>query len=331
MIFEDWRDVDAGDLEPLYAAECERYRALLGWDLGPSRRIIEEARQAGRLPGLALRAPNGRIVGWAFFVVHDGMLQIGGLVAQSAAQLRRMIDHILQAPEAAFARGLSAFVFPVSASLQSALERQRFSVEQHPYLSRAIAGDSATEPQGLVPEFRRRRLMEVDPADVIRLTAHAYAGLPEARCFAADGRLDQWAHYLGQLLATPACGRYLPEASFAIEARESRRVVGAVVTTAISTDTAHIAQIVVSPDCRRSGLARELVGAVLAAAGEAGYSRLSLIVAERNAPARHLYARLGFSETASFIFASRAALTRRAMPPVLTSRELIETNLRSAR
>jgi len=333
MTFEDWRDVNPGELAPLYAVECERYRVLLGWDLEPSCRIIEEARRAGRLPGLALRGPGGEIAGWAFFVVHDGVLQIGGLVADSAARLRRLIDRVLQSPEAAFARAMSAFVFPVSSSLQSAFERQRFAVERHPYLSRAIGGKAQTgeaQPE-LAAEFRRRTLMEVDPADVVRLTARSYAGLPEARCFAADGRLDQWAHYLGQLLATPACGRYLPEVSFAIERRDSRQVVGAVITTAIAPGTAHIAQIVVEPACRRSGLARVLIASVLSAAGGAGYSHLSLIVAENNAPAQRLYAHLGFQETASFIFASRAALTRRATPPPLSSRELVETNLRSAR
>jgi ribosomal protein S18 acetylase RimI-like enzyme len=139
--------------------------------------------------------------------------------------------------------------------------------------------------------------------------------MPEARCFAPDGRLDQWAHYLGQLLATPACGRHLPDASFAIVHRDRREPAGAVITTAIAPDTAHIAQIVVDPAWRRAGLAAELLAASLEAVRAAGYSNLSLLVAEANAPARRLYARLGFAETASFIYASRGALTRRATPP----------------
>lgn len=333
MTLEDWRDIDPSELAPLYKAECARYRDVLGWDFEPSCRIIEEARRTGRLPGVALRAPSGKLAGWSYFVVHDGVLQIGGLVADSAARLRRMIDRVLQSPEAAPARGLSAFVYPVSPSLQSALERQRFTVERHPYLSRPVARsvDAGRARPELAPNYRRRRLAEVDPADVVRLTARAYAGLPEARCFATDGRLDQWAHYLGQLLATPACGVYLHEASLAIEDRDTRRLAAAVITTALAPETAHIAQIVVDPDFRRGGLAASLVDGVLEAATALGFSRLSLIVAERNEPARRLYARLGFSESASFIFASRTALTRRATPPPLATRELVEANLRSAR
>jgi ribosomal protein S18 acetylase RimI-like enzyme len=333
MTLEDWRDVDPHELEPLYAAECERYRSTLGWDYGDSCRIIEEARRAGRLPGLVSRAPGGAIGGWTYFIVHEGVLQIGGLVADSASRLRRMLDRVLQSPEAAYARSLTAFVYPVTPSLQAAFERQRFAVDRHPYLSRALGAARGAESavRGLAPEYRLRRLAEVDPADVVRLMARSYTGLSEARCFAADGRLEQWAHYLGQLLATPACGRYLAEASLAVEQRDTRALVGAVVTTAISSDTAHIAQIVVDPSCRRAGVAAELVESVVDQAGEDGYSSLSLIVAEANTPARRLYARLGFTQSASFLYASRAALSRRATPPILSSRELLEADLRSAR
>lgn len=320
MTFEDWRDCEPAEIAPLYAAECARYRAALSWDLAPSCRIVEDARRAGRLPGLVLRAPSGAIAGWGYFIVHDGVLQVGGLVADSASRLRRLLDRVLQSHEAAAARSLTAFVFPVSPSLQSAFERQRFSVEPHPYLSRPTASLEGESGPALGSEFVVRPLAQTDPADVIRLTARCYEGQSEARCFAPDGRLDQWAHYLGQLLATPACGWYLPAASFAVERRDTRQPVGAVITTAISEDTAHIAQIVVDPGCRRAGIARALVAAALASSRKAGHARLSLIVSGDNDPARRLYDRLGFQEAGSFIYASRAALSRRLMPPPLASR-----------
>jgi ribosomal protein S18 acetylase RimI-like enzyme len=170
----------------------------------------------------------------------------------------------------------------------------------------------------------------VDPADLVRLTARCYEGLPESQCFAPDGRLDQWAHYLGQLLATPACGIYLPAASFAIERRASRQLVAAVVTTAVAPATAHVAQIVVDNSCRREGLAQHLLGLVAGEARATGHARLSLIVSERNVPARTLYARLGFDEAESFIFARRAALSRRSVQRTVSGLDTDVAELRVA-
>lgn len=311
MKFEDWRDAEPDEMAPLYDAEIERYRTSLSWDYRPSCTIIESARRAGRLPGLVLRDTEGAILGWSFFVVYEGILQMGGLVAGSAAHLRRLLERTLHAPEARPARALSAFVFPVSASLVSAFERQRFAVEPHPYLTKSLGSLNGFQPRPLESPFRLRPLNAVDPADVVRLTARAYEGQAEARCFAPDGRLDQWAHYVGQLLATPACGTYDSAVSFAIERTDSVQVVGAVITTAVSKHTAHVAQIVVDPGARRLGLAQSLIESVCWAARAAGYSSTSLIVSGANAPARTLYARLGFTEAASFIFASRSAITRR--------------------
>ncbi len=311
MILEDWRDAPAADLAALYEAECDRYRSQLGWELGPSCAIIEEARHSGRLPGLIARRPDGTPVGWAYFLVHEGVLQIGGLVADTAARLRRLLDRVVQAPEAQLARALTGFLFPVSPSLVSAFVRQRFLVERHPYLSRPLTR-GASPLEGIPSPFRVRLLMEIDPADVVRLAAKAYAGQAEARCFAPDNRLEQWAHYLGQLLATPACGTYLRNASFAIERRDTGQVQGAIITTSVSPATAHVAQIVVDPACRRLGLARHLVETAAQAAATQGFGTLTLIVAEQNLPARRLYDRLGFAETTSFIYASRPALMRRS-------------------
>jgi ribosomal protein S18 acetylase RimI-like enzyme len=333
MILQDWRDVGTEELAPFYAAECRRYRDALQWDFEPSCRIIEEARRVGRLPGLVVRTSGGRIAGWSYFVVHDGVLQIGGLAADSASRLRALLDGVLQSAEARFSRSLTAFVFPGSPSLQAAFERQRFAIEPHAYLARPIVGGPRAESvrKGLAPEYRLRPLSEVDPAEVVRLAARSYAGMAESRCFAPDGRLDQWAQYLRQLLATPACGWYLSAASFAVEHRETRVVAGAIVSTALAPETAHVAQIVVSPPHRRAGLAAELVAAALERAREDGYATLSLLVAQANAPARNLYARLGFTETASFLFARRAALTRRAVPPVLTGQSSVDPTFAGAR
>ena len=50
MILNEWRDLAADALAPLYADERERWRKGLAWDLSGSLEIIEAARSAGLLP-----------------------------------------------------------------------------------------------------------------------------------------------------------------------------------------------------------------------------------------------------------------------------------------
>lgn len=311
MTFDDWRDVDPAELQPLYDAESRRWSAALGWDLAPTWTIVENARRAGHVAGLLARGSGGRVAGWTFYILHEGILQIGGLVGAQASTVRALLDRAMQSPEARLARSFSAFLFPASASLPSALVRQRYAVAEHPYLLKPLVDDEA--PGDLSPDLRLRTLADVDPADVVRLLARAYAGLPEARCFAPDARLDQWARYVGQLLTTPAIGRYMPSASYAVVRRAENQLAAVVITTSLSPDTAHIAQVVVDPTCRRSGVARYALLAASAAARAAGHSRMTLIVSRDNEPARTLYGRLGFVETACFLYASRPALMRQPL------------------
>lgn len=60
---------------------------------------------------------------------------------------------------------------------------------------------------------------------------------------------------------------------------------------------AEILTLAVAPAARREGVATRLLAAFLDRAARAGATRAFLEVAERNAPARALYARAGFAET----------------------------------
>ncbi len=60
---------------------------------------------------------------------------------------------------------------------------------------------------------------------------------------------------------------------------------------------AEILTLAVAPAARRAGVAARLLTAFLERAAGAGAARAFLEVAERNAPARALYARAGFVET----------------------------------
>ncbi|HVC21289.1 MAG TPA: GNAT family N-acetyltransferase [Vicinamibacterales bacterium] len=324
MTYMDWRDVPGDVIRPLYDAEGARWTAALDWNLQPSWDIVEPARAAGRLPGLLARDRDGRVTGWAFYLLHGDILQIGALVGDRAATVRGLLDAILRSPEAALARELTGFLFPRGSAEQAAFLRRRIPVYQHEYLRRTLGPadvDAATAVAGEQGGIRLRAWTPHDAVAMVRLLARAYQQAPTVRCFAPHERLEEWAHYLGQLVRTAACGEFLPHASFIAERVATREPVGLIVTTAVGPRTAHVAQVAVEPGLTRAGIGRRLLRAALGAARTAGHDRVTLVVARENDPARRLYDQLGFDPVASFLFASRQTPLRRAFPAVRTRRQ----------
>ena len=317
MICSDWRDAPAGVLAPLFAAEEQRWAEELGWDLGPSLRVVEEARARGELPGLIVRSRTGEALAWSFHVLSHGLVQIGALTGRSAGAVRLLLEGICLSPEAQLAQGLSCFLFPVSTSVASALARQRFALQTQRYLSRTLAAEIA--PPG--SRLDVRPWQPEDSPTLVRLLARAYAGDAGARCFAPHGRLDEWAHYTGQLLSGPACGAFRPEWSVVAVAADGSPA-GLVIATEIAPGTAHLAQVAVDPAHRGRRVGAALVAAACTAARRAGAERMTLIVGDHNAPARRLYDRLGFEDSSrAFLYAHRGPVPRRFSEPLRRSTE----------
>ena len=306
MTTNDWRDVSGEEVLPLLQAERRRFVETLHWDLGPALKMVEAARQRGEVPGLILRDGKGQPAGWAFYLLAGRQLQIGAVQAKTAGGVRLLLDTILSSPEAELAQSLSCFLCPTSASVASALVRQRFELQRHLYMEAPLAAMPGLSEAG---SHAFSPLAEGDAAPAVRLLARAYAGESTARCFAPNARLDEWAQYLGQTLSTPSVGRFLPDASFI--AKDSVAAQGMVVTTEIARGVAHVAQIAVDPAARRQGLGRRLVLAAGAAAAAHEAKRVTLIVSEDNASARRLYESLGFAQRGEFIFGLRGPVPRR--------------------
>jgi ribosomal protein S18 acetylase RimI-like enzyme len=308
---EDWRNASPETLEPLYRFERARWLSRLHWDNDDTQHLLEAARASGHAPGLLARDEAGRAVGWAYYLLHHRMLQIGGLVARGGEATRALLDNILRSPEAEMANELLCFAFPSSSALDSALTRRRFSVRKYLYLCRPLAGagaDASSTP--LRSGMRIAHWQESDALDTVRLMSRAYAGVASSRCFAPRGLLEEWASYLAQLIKMPACGRFLPSASLSAMLPGDATPCGILLATALQRETAHIAQVAIDPGIRRRGLARDLIETSCALAAAQGYQRMTLLVAEDNAPARTLYEAAGFAPLSHFVYATRNAPTR---------------------
>jgi ribosomal protein S18 acetylase RimI-like enzyme len=309
MIVEDWRDAAPSAVRALFDVEEARWRETLGWDTAASWRIVEEGRVRGHVPGWILRSRGGDVRGWVYYLLHDGDLQIGGMTAARATDLRLLLDRVLDSPEASLASSVSALIFPAPASLVSALARRRFLLRRSLYLSKPLDNPPAQSP-ACPPGLRVRSFGCSDLFPAARLLAAAYSGMAGAECFAPHGRLDEWARYLRQLVETPACGHWRPDASFVVEEPGIPGLKGVVLTTSLSSGTAHIAQIAVDTSARGQGLGEMLLGHSASRAHDTGHSCLTLMVDQGNDAARRLYARSGFTARSEFVYARRRGQVR---------------------
>ena len=312
-------------MQPVYDVERSRWANWLQWDFDPSLQSLERARGEGTLPGLVIRGPGQSVVGWTYFLLQQDVLQVGALHARTADGVRLLLDAIFKTPEASLAHDVLLFVYPDSPACENALLRRRFTVTRYWYLRRTLERSCAVPVDPAL-----RALRDGDGPDVVRLFSRAYAGVPDARCFAPHGRLDEWAHYFGQLTRGAALGQFLPGASLVLpgsgfsgpgsESRPyPRRLVGASIVTSLSARTLHLAQIIVDPQARRQRVASRMLDGVLSWGLAHDRAVATLLVSEHNACARALYDARGFVQTGYFLHAERPLGRRVLATPVAAS------------
>lgn len=307
ITLDDWRHAPADIVASLYEEECARWHGSLGWDYHPTCSLIENARQSGRLPGFLARDADGEIAGWAYYLLHHDMLQIGNLVTRREVVARALLDAIACGPDARHARRLSCFLFPCDRFVEGALRRAGFSLLRHAYMQRALGETVSCATEGArqgADEYALRPWAADLVPGVVTLISAAYERSREMRCFAPDGDMGQWATYVHQLVNTPACGHFDRGLTCAVE-RPDGTLVAAMLVTTLSARVAHIAQMAVDSEHRRRGIGEWMVRVANERARQAGYQKMTLLVSESNDRARRLYDRLGFQQSAEFLFADR--------------------------
>jgi ribosomal protein S18 acetylase RimI-like enzyme len=195
----------------------------------------------------------------------------------------------------------ACFIRDRAPGLIDALAQHGFDVERYLYLARPLTPDDAIVPEP-DEESGLDRFRPPDARAAGDLLQDAYS-LEEGRHFASHGTSAEWRHYVDTIVAQRGCGVFDPVATRVLRDADGLR--GAALMTTIARRTAHLAQLAVRPDCRGRGLAATLLEQATAAAAQAGKTTMTLIVGERNAAARALYASHGFIERGLFVGARR--------------------------
>lgn len=309
----DWRACDAADVVPLIEAEVRAWRETLWWDIAEPWRVVEPARQAGQLPGLVATS-DGRPVGWAAFLPHNGTLQIMAMAAGDEPSTAALVDAVVDSAEARTCDATVACVRDTGPVLRGVLESRGFVLDPYRYL---VCDLDACRPDD---DGYRARASASFPRwhhhDTVMaaLCDRAYRHEPGVRAFAPGGTPAEWRQYIATLVQGTGCGWFLPELSFVVPSeapsagrigdRDTGALDGAVMVTDLGTGVAHIAQLAVDPRVRGRGLAGRLVDTALAEATQL-YERMSLLVSSSNVAALRLYESRGFRDHASFIVARR--------------------------
>ena len=308
MILRDWREADPATLRDCYERERRHWLDRLSWDTTWTWATVEDARFGQGLPGFLAVDGAGRVGGWAFYVVDDGRAHIGGFVADSDEATRVLLDGVLHGSEESGADATACFVLDRAPGLAAALADHGFAVEPFHYLSLPLdpAGVQRTSDSGgfrLQPEDQPVTTADAwrdgDLGAVAALLEAAYTS-DAGRHFAPGGN---WEKYAIGLVDQAGCGVF--DTNVTRMARGDEGLLGAVLVTAVSPATAHIAQLAIHPAHRGRGLASQLTREAARRAAEAGKSELTLLVGDRNEQARRLYASMGFTQKATFLAAWR--------------------------
>jgi ribosomal protein S18 acetylase RimI-like enzyme len=305
MNIRDWRGAAPEILTPLYERGQRTWLRALRWDASRTWREVETARTTWGLPGLLAADDAGDIRGWTFFLPEDDVLHVGGLTADTPNATSALLDALVHLSEGHAPGGLSCFMFNEAPSLGRELLRHGFDVEPFLYLTREITAADA-----------KRAEVQATPWDagdidqVALLLGDAY-GSEAGRHFAPHGTAAEWQRYVRNLVEQGACGELNVEATRVL--RSGSDIVGLVLVTSISQDTAHIAQVAVHPSHRGRGVATALLAEASAIAARQGCNASTLLVGASNAHARRLYESLGFVERAGFVAARRRVGQRRVV------------------
>ena len=222
---DDWRHAPA-DLRGA-AARGRAPAAGSTRCIGTSARASSRSKRRGRAampPGLIAHDAAGRVAGWTYYLLAEPPAADWRPRRRSGEVTRQLLDGVLKAPEADMASEVLCFAFPASTSLEGALARRRFEVRKYLYLRKTLSpsAPAAADGAGASPiscgrgredDARRHRA-----ADGARLRRRARARGRSRR----SGTLEEWAHYLAQLIKTPACGA-LPAGGQPVGAASGRR------------------------------------------------------------------------------------------------------------
>lgn len=303
MNIVDLRQVTVRQIEPLLEEEARHWRDELHWDYRGALELIKRFMDARALAG-CVAFENAAAAGYSFYVLEEQKGLIGGLyVSCKFAQAvlgRRLLEQMLYSMRAIpHLTRIEAQLMPFSGPVDAPLRDQGFRLYTRQFMLldlHKMAESKAGASAGLRLSKWNDRYFE----PCAKLIYLAYANH-------VDGEInDQYRSRVGamkflkNIILLPGCGQFVPGASFLLHEPGSDDLVGAVLTSEVSSGVGHTTQICVLPGFQGHGIGRMLMQTSAEALRAMKFRELTLTVTSENHTAVQLYEKLGFQTTKSF-------------------------------
>lgn len=299
----DLRQTTVRQIEPLLDEEARHWRDELHWDYRGAIELIKRFLEARALSGSV--AFDGTVaVGYSFYVLEETKGLIGGLYvsprpAQAAVArqlLEEMVYGLRMLPHLS---RIEAQLMPFSGPVDPPLREQGFALYSRQFMLLDLAKGTSGRV-GASAGLRLDRWNDRYFEPCAKLIYLAYANH-------VDGDInDQYRsragalRFLKNIILLPGCGHFIPGASFVLHEPGSDELIGAVLSSEVSTGVAHTTQICVLPGYQGRGLGRVLMNAACDALRCMKFQELTLTVTSNNRTAVQLYEKLGFRTIKTF-------------------------------
>ncbi len=313
----DLRLYTGRDLRALLADEAIQWQARLLWDYRNSIELLMGYLDSRILPGfVAVHRPSGQIHGYTFAVYETQKAVIGDLFATGehrqyleATLLHHLLPMLQHTPGV---DRVESQLLLADAALQPIFNEAGFRADRRLFLQAPLPDlRELIAPGSLVRNEDELPVPLPDNMKLRRWTAPAYQPAADLihRAYAHHGDTainDQYRtvqgclRFLHNIVRFPGCGVFSAEHSFVLADERSGELQGLVLTTRVEPGTAHIPQLCVSPRRRARGMGRLLLRHAATELARSGVRTVTLTVTESNAPALHLYRRLGFTTRQAF-------------------------------
>lgn len=297
----DLRHFGSGEMRPLLEAEAKVWEAQMEWDYFPSIDMILRYIDSKILPGY-VAVEDSKPIGYSFFVYEGSKGVIGDLFvaeedeARAAAIRRQILSHVIETLQQSpgVQRIEAQLLVHDTGIISGSFEAAHFRVFPRLFMQMPLSSDNSY-PTHAPADLILRNWAESDFQPAAQVITASYANHIDSDINDQYRSVSGSLRFLNNIVRFPGCGIFDPGSSFVLMEKDTRRLVGLLLSSRVRGDVAHVTQLCILPQHRGRQLGKLLLMACCRNLAARRFSKLTLTVTEANRNAVEIYRHLGFS------------------------------------